>query len=144
MTRESSMAKLFASETAVRAADDCVQIHGGYGFVKDYPAEKYFRDVKLLHHRRGHERDPAARHRPPAARRSDDRSARRWRDRRALADRVRHGDTRALARAISLVEDESPAGADLIRQIFAQHRPRVSASASPVRPAPARARSSIG
>jgi alkylation response protein AidB-like acyl-CoA dehydrogenase len=46
-TRESSMAKLFASETAVRAAEDCVQIHGGYGFVKDYPAEKYFRDVKL-------------------------------------------------------------------------------------------------
>jgi alkylation response protein AidB-like acyl-CoA dehydrogenase len=47
-TRESSMAKLFASETAVKAADDCVQIHGGYGFVKDYPAEKYFRDVKLV------------------------------------------------------------------------------------------------
>ena len=48
MTREASMAKLYASEIAVRAADDCVQIHGGYGFVKDYPAEKYFRDVKLL------------------------------------------------------------------------------------------------
>jgi len=48
MTRESAMAKLYASETAVRVADDCVQIHGGYGFVKDYPAEKYFRDVKLL------------------------------------------------------------------------------------------------
>ncbi len=48
MTRESSMAKLFASEAAVKAADDCVQIHGGYGFVKDYPAEKFFRDVKLV------------------------------------------------------------------------------------------------
>jgi alkylation response protein AidB-like acyl-CoA dehydrogenase len=47
-TKESSIAKLFASEIAVKAADDCVQIHGGYGFVKDYPAEKYFRDVKLL------------------------------------------------------------------------------------------------
>jgi alkylation response protein AidB-like acyl-CoA dehydrogenase len=46
-TLESSMAKLYASEAAVRAAEDCVQIHGGYGFVKDYPAEKYFRDVKL-------------------------------------------------------------------------------------------------
>ncbi len=46
-TRESAMAKLYASEIAVRAADDCVQIHGGYGFVKDYPAEKFFRDVKL-------------------------------------------------------------------------------------------------
>jgi hypothetical protein len=48
MTLEASMAKLYASETAVRAADECVQIHGGYGFVKDYPAEKYFRDVKLV------------------------------------------------------------------------------------------------
>jgi alkylation response protein AidB-like acyl-CoA dehydrogenase len=48
MTKESAMAKLFASEIAVKAADDCVQIHGGYGFVKDYPAEKFFRDVKLL------------------------------------------------------------------------------------------------
>ncbi|HMF97325.1 MAG TPA: acyl-CoA dehydrogenase [Vicinamibacterales bacterium] len=46
-TLESSMAKLYASEIAVRVAEDCVQIHGGYGFVKDYPAEKYFRDVKL-------------------------------------------------------------------------------------------------
>jgi alkylation response protein AidB-like acyl-CoA dehydrogenase len=46
-TIESAMAKLYASETAVRAAEDAVQIHGGYGFVKDYPAEKFFRDVKL-------------------------------------------------------------------------------------------------
>jgi alkylation response protein AidB-like acyl-CoA dehydrogenase len=44
---ESSIAKLYSSEIAVRAAEECVQIHGGYGFVKDYPAEKYFRDVKL-------------------------------------------------------------------------------------------------
>jgi alkylation response protein AidB-like acyl-CoA dehydrogenase len=43
----SSIAKLYASEAAVRAAEECVQIHGGYGFVKDYPAEKLFRDVKL-------------------------------------------------------------------------------------------------
>jgi alkylation response protein AidB-like acyl-CoA dehydrogenase len=46
-TRESSMAKLFASEVAVRVADECVQVHGGYGFIKDYPAEKFYRDVKL-------------------------------------------------------------------------------------------------
>jgi alkylation response protein AidB-like acyl-CoA dehydrogenase len=46
-TLESSMAKLYASEIAVKAAEDGVQIHGGYGFVKDYPAEKFFRDVKL-------------------------------------------------------------------------------------------------
>jgi alkylation response protein AidB-like acyl-CoA dehydrogenase len=47
VTLESSMAKLYASEIAVRASEDAVQIFGGYGFVKDYPAEKYFRDVKL-------------------------------------------------------------------------------------------------
>ena len=46
-TLEAAMAKLYSSEIAVRAAEDGVQIHGGYGFVKDYPAEKYFRDVKL-------------------------------------------------------------------------------------------------
>jgi len=46
-TLASSIAKLYASESAVRAAEECVQIHGGYGFVKDYPAEKFFRDVKL-------------------------------------------------------------------------------------------------
>ena len=61
------MAKLYASEIAVRAADDCVQIHGGYGFVKDYPAEKYLPRRQAADDRRGHERDPAARHRAAAA-----------------------------------------------------------------------------
>ena len=46
-TLEAAMAKLYSSEIAVRAAEDGVQIHGGYGFIKDYPAEKYLRDVKL-------------------------------------------------------------------------------------------------
>jgi alkylation response protein AidB-like acyl-CoA dehydrogenase len=46
-TLESSMAKLHASEVAVRVANECVQIHGGYGYIKDYPAEKFYRDVKL-------------------------------------------------------------------------------------------------
>jgi alkylation response protein AidB-like acyl-CoA dehydrogenase len=46
-TKESSMAKLYAGEVAVRVANEAVQIFGGYGFVKDYPAEKYYRDVKL-------------------------------------------------------------------------------------------------
>jgi alkylation response protein AidB-like acyl-CoA dehydrogenase len=46
-TLEAAMAKLYSSEVAVRVAEDGVQIFGGYGFVKDYPAEKYFRDVKL-------------------------------------------------------------------------------------------------
>ena len=47
VTRESAMAKLFASEAAVWMANDAVQIHGGYGFIKDYPVEKFYRDVKL-------------------------------------------------------------------------------------------------
>jgi alkylation response protein AidB-like acyl-CoA dehydrogenase len=46
-TKESSMAKLYASEVAVRVAEESVQIHGGYGYIKDYPAEKYWRDSKL-------------------------------------------------------------------------------------------------
>ena len=47
VTRESAMAKLFASEVAVRICNEAVQLLGGYGFIKDYPAEKYYRDVKL-------------------------------------------------------------------------------------------------
>lgn len=47
ITRESSMAKLFASEVAVDVCNEAVQIHGGYGFTKDYPVEKFYRDVKL-------------------------------------------------------------------------------------------------
>ncbi len=46
-TLESAMAKLYASEAAVRICEEGVQIHGGYGFIKDYPAEKFYRDVKL-------------------------------------------------------------------------------------------------
>jgi alkylation response protein AidB-like acyl-CoA dehydrogenase len=47
VNKEAAMAKLFASETAVRVCDDAVQIHGGYGFVKEYGVEKFYRDVKL-------------------------------------------------------------------------------------------------
>jgi hypothetical protein len=47
VTRLSAQAKLFASEIAVRVTDRAVQIHGGYGFTKDFPVEKYYRDVKL-------------------------------------------------------------------------------------------------
>jgi alkylation response protein AidB-like acyl-CoA dehydrogenase len=46
-TRESAMAKLYASEIAVRVAEEAIQIHGGYGYTKDYPPEKYWRDSKL-------------------------------------------------------------------------------------------------
>jgi len=44
----SAMAKLYASEAAVRIADQALQVHGGYGFIKDYPIEKFYRDVKLM------------------------------------------------------------------------------------------------
>jgi alkylation response protein AidB-like acyl-CoA dehydrogenase len=47
VTLESAMAKLYASEAACRICDHGVQIHGGYGFIKDYPAEKFYRDVRL-------------------------------------------------------------------------------------------------
>jgi short-chain 2-methylacyl-CoA dehydrogenase len=46
-TREASIAKLFASETAKRAADQAVQIHGGYGFMDEYPVSRYWRNVKV-------------------------------------------------------------------------------------------------
>lgn len=47
VTKQSAMAKLFASEMAVKVCDEALQIHGGYGFIKDYPVEKFYRDVKL-------------------------------------------------------------------------------------------------
>ena len=46
-SKESAMCKLFASETAMRVTNDAIQIHGGYGFIKDYPVERYYRDAKL-------------------------------------------------------------------------------------------------
>jgi alkylation response protein AidB-like acyl-CoA dehydrogenase len=47
VNKESAMAKLYSSEAAVRVANEALQIHGGYGFIKDYPVEKFYRDVKL-------------------------------------------------------------------------------------------------
>lgn len=47
VSQKSAMAKLYASETAVKVAEESIQIHGGYGYTKDYPAEKYWRDAKL-------------------------------------------------------------------------------------------------
>ena len=47
VNKESAMAKLYASEIAVHVANEAVQIFGGYGFIKDYPVEKFYRDVKL-------------------------------------------------------------------------------------------------
>jgi alkylation response protein AidB-like acyl-CoA dehydrogenase len=47
MTKESAMAKYYASEVAVRTANEAVQIFGGYGYTKDFPVEKFYRDSKL-------------------------------------------------------------------------------------------------
>ncbi len=47
VTKESAMAKYYASEVAVRVSNEGIQVHGGYGFTKDYPAEKFYRDAKL-------------------------------------------------------------------------------------------------
>jgi len=46
-SKESSMAKLYASEAAMRAGVKGIQIHGGYGYIKEYPAERHFRDAKI-------------------------------------------------------------------------------------------------
>ena len=46
--RQASIAKLYASEVAVRTAEEAIQIHGGYGYIKEYPVEKLWRDSKLL------------------------------------------------------------------------------------------------
>jgi alkylation response protein AidB-like acyl-CoA dehydrogenase len=47
-TKEASMAKLFAAETAMRVTTDAIQIHGGYGYIREYQVERYFRDAKIL------------------------------------------------------------------------------------------------
>ena len=47
MTKESAFAKYYASEVSVRVATDAVQIFGGYGYTKDFPVEKFYRDAKL-------------------------------------------------------------------------------------------------
>ena len=47
MTKESAMAKYFASEVAVKVSNEAVQVFGGYGYTKDFPVEKFYRDSKL-------------------------------------------------------------------------------------------------
>jgi alkylation response protein AidB-like acyl-CoA dehydrogenase len=47
VTKQSAMAKLYASEAATRACNQALQIHGGYGYMKDYPVERYLRDAKV-------------------------------------------------------------------------------------------------
>ena len=110
-TLESSMAKLYASEIAVKAADDCVQIHGGYGFVKDYPAEKFFRDVKLTTIGEG----TSEIQRLVIARQLLLADV----TRRTLADaRARGRPARHRPRDLARSRTRTPAGAELVRAIF--------------------------
>ena len=117
-TLEAAMAKLYSSEIAVRAAEDGVQIHGGYGFVKDYPAEKYFRDVKLTTIGEGTseiQRLVIARQLlgPPCA--------------RSLRSTACSPASRGRSPARSLlVEDETPERGGADRADLPAHRPRVS------------------
>jgi butyryl-CoA dehydrogenase len=47
VSKDSAMAKLFASDVAMRVTTDCVQLFGGYGYMRDYPIEKFMRDAKI-------------------------------------------------------------------------------------------------
>ena len=62
--REISMAKLYASRIAFEVCDECVQIHGGYGYMKEYGVERAWRDMRLNRIGAGHRRDHARGHRP--------------------------------------------------------------------------------
>ncbi|MDZ7630438.1 MAG: acyl-CoA dehydrogenase family protein [Gemmatimonadaceae bacterium] len=64
--KEAAMAKLFCSELAMRATLKAIQIHGGYGYTKEYPVERFMRDAKICEIGEGTSRDPAARHRAAA------------------------------------------------------------------------------
>ena len=129
-TLESAMAKLYSSEIAVRASEDGVQIHGGYGFVKDYPAEKFFRDVKLTTIGEGTseiQRLVIARQLLALDKSSEPVSQRRplGLPPDELIARIRDGDPRAVARAISLVENGAPAAERWSASAVPAWRPRV-------------------
>ena len=121
------MAKLFASEAAVEVALEAIQIHGGYGYIKEYPVERYLRDAKLGTIGEGTSEvqrlviarqllRPAAGGALVAAGLAD--------ARRASSRGVRAGDMRAVARAISLVEDDRPEARALLRGALPARRPR--------------------
>ena len=104
---------LFASEAAVRIAGEAVQIHGGYGFIKDYPVEKFYRDVKLCTIGEG----TSEIQRLVIARQLPEKLMTEW------ARKIRSGDARALARAATALENRDPQGAELLRDLapFAGH-----------------------
>ena len=112
VTQFSAMAKLYASEVAVRATEKGVQIFGGYGFIKEFPAEKYYRDVKLCTIGEGTseiQRMVIAR---SLLARCDERPAVR------STDGILAGRYRALAQAISLVERDDPEADRLLAALY--------------------------
>ena len=84
LTMEAACCKYFCTEMVGRVADRAVQIHGGAGYMSEYAVERFYRDVRLFPHLRGHQPDPAARHRPA-------RCAARTRGRRSAAGAVPRG-----------------------------------------------------
>ena len=67
-SRQAAMAKLVATDAAMRVTTDAVQVLGGYGYTRDFPVERYMREAKVTADLRGHQPDPAAGDRPaPAA-----------------------------------------------------------------------------
>ena len=142
VTKLSAMAKLYASEIAVRATDRAIQIYGGYGFTQGLPGREVLPRRQALHDRRGHERDPAARHRASscwAAREPGlGRGVRGARPRRPRGDGApdRPRDLRGRARLGNGPRHPAPP--------LPAHRAARGSSASRDLPAPASRRSSSG
>src|SRR4029078_5060242 len=113
VTQASAMAKLYASEVAVRATEKGVQIFGGYGFIKDFPAEKYYRDVKLCTIGEG-----TSEIQRMVIARSILSEARETFNIADLSAAIVAGKYRALARAISLVERDDPETEPLLASIY--------------------------
>ncbi len=110
VNKESAMAKLFASEVAVRVANEAVQVHGGYGFIKDYPVEKFYRDVKLCTIGEG----TSEIQRLVIARQLAEKCLLTACRRRRFCG----GDMRALARAATWIENRRPEAEPLLRELF--------------------------
>ena len=142
------MAKLFASEAAVEVALEAVQIHGGYGYIKDYPVERYLRDAKLGTIGEGTsevQRLVIARDAARAAAGWCASGAGRAARSRASPPASAAGDVRALARAISLVEDGAAARREpLLRALFPHAGARAGRRRHRARRAPASRRSWTG
>ncbi len=111
-TRESSVAKYYAARAAVRACNAAVQIHGGYGYTREFPVERYLRDVKLARDRRGDQRGAEDGDRARAA------QGLRVTALPPIAERVQAGDVRAAARLMREIDDDSPQAEAALRALY--------------------------